>query len=221
MPIFEAAVKAGTMLEMMDRGVDATIYALADLADDYIAIQVPAYGAVRDACGSIVTCRTALVSTRNDLFMDIAHATGIYQLIAAIVRVWKAIPAAVREAARDAIAVATNAVNAVTDAFDALASMDVTAMWAQAKAGLGLFVTSGKLVFNLAAQGAELLSDLYNKYLGPILGAIESIPVLGDIVSGAVDLGETIVSGLSDLGDAIAESPLGEAASAVGDWLGL
>lgn len=206
--ILDIAVQSGELIQELENGPTAVVYALADMADSYIAIQLPAYAALKDACGSVPTCITALKDTRNALFLQLAKITGIWQLIKGIIRVFKMIPKELRLIAGKLSAKALEAIGFVKNAFSALTSMNPEQLWALAKSGVGLIANSPQMIFDIAGSLAEQVKSLYAPYLAAVLGAIETVPVLGTIVSGAVTVYHAITAAASDVNTAIEEDPV-------------
>lgn len=227
----EIVIESGELIEYFDRGVEATLLAIAEVADDLIAAYVPAYAAARAACGSVPLCIEELVAIRNSLFLDIARVTGLRALVSALIDAWKAIPASLRssaEALATTVAMASDAVttfkevvsdpskawevftaegspfnvsNVISNPNVVLGAKALLDEWFEA----GLSAVLGPLedipVLNDFASGLITVSDAVTGLGGDLLAAVDDIPVVGDVIGGVGDVGENLIGGVGDLLD--------------------
>lgn len=163
------------------------------MADDYLAAQVPAYGAVRSACGAIPECVEGLADLRNEVVEDVARVTGVWGVVAALVATWQKLPRPLRDAAAAAGEIVGDVKTAFDDTVSTLKQIytDPDAIWDLVEGG---FVEAGLFNYNYGLPGTDLVRDMYNSGLDAILGPIEDVPILGPIATGTKDLAVTAMN---------------------------
>jgi hypothetical protein len=196
--VFEALMEAGEIFEALEKGVENVIEIVAEVADSYLQVQIPAYGAAVSACAAVPSCTDAVIDLRNRLAIDFAKATGLWHIIKAIRDLWMKLPAAVREIAAKAGELLAEAKEMWDTAMGTLKDVftDPEAAWHAVKAGLA---PKNWLSFEYGKDAVAFLEDIWSASgLETIMGKIEDIPVLGPVVAGFNDIAMGAIDFITD-----------------------
>jgi hypothetical protein len=94
----------------MNSGMKAVIRLIGDVLDDWLQTALPPYKAAVVICGQatelgLVDCEGKRLEVRDSLLRELLTATGVYQMIRQALKIWRAIPAEIRENFGTALAV--------------------------------------------------------------------------------------------------------------------
>lgn len=181
-------LRSSRALDAMERGPNAVLHVIADVLDSWIAVNVPVYGAAKNACASVPNCTERLVRMRDDAFMEIAAQTGIYAMVATACRIYNALPKEIRVLATQGIAVAADAVTIGVTAFEAVAELDVEKGLEALTCGVGFVAESPMTAIAWGQSGADMVRSVHTRYLSDVWDVAEDIPGLGSVVEGVHEL---------------------------------
>jgi hypothetical protein len=193
--VLDTAVAAGSLIEELDRGTDAVVDGLSDVADDLLATYIPAYAAVRSECGNVPKCTDILASIRHKLFREFARLTGIRGIIAGIVHAWRMLPKAMRVVAGKVTMEFVKKARTAMELGSAILEFNPSKAWDYVKAHGSELLSLTSVDYSKEAK--DLLVSIYKMGLDVVLGPIENLPVLGPIVSGVVDIASFAATTLS------------------------
>lgn len=198
--------------DVLDKGIDTTLHWVADAAEDTLASLIPAYGVARTQAVMLCTttgktpdeCQGYINTIKYKLFDDFARVTGLRSIVAGIIATWRKIPKVVRDALKNggaAIAQVSSMMeegkNLALDVF----SYDPAKTLAELEQAPSLLVKSGLDLYGTTFNEVGGLVNMW-KSVGMKLADIIKIPVMRQLVTGAIDILSVPIDVIGDVAKA-------------------